>query len=38
MTTKEYLENLFKALNEGKITPEVYDVAISNIDEFCEDE
>lgn len=38
MKRSEYLENLFKAYNEGKISVEAYDAGIQNIDIFCEED
>ena len=38
MNTNKYLEELFKAFNEGRITAEVYDEALMNIDIFCEEQ
>lgn len=38
MCKQDYLENLFKKYNEGKISEEAYDAAILNIDAFCEDD
>jgi hypothetical protein len=37
MTKNEYLENNFKAYNEGRISAEAYCAALMNIDAFCED-
>lgn len=37
MTRDEYLENLFNAWNEGRISDEAYDAGVSNIDAFCDD-
>ena len=38
MTKDERLQKLFELLNEGKISEEVYDQAVSNIDNFAYDE
>ena len=38
MKRKEYLQNLFQAYNEGKISIDAYDAGLMNIDDFCEPE
>jgi hypothetical protein len=38
MKIDEYLQRAFNLLNSGKITEEIYDSMICNIDEFTEDE
>jgi hypothetical protein len=38
MKRDEYLQRAFNLLNSGKITEDVYDCMICNIDEFTEDE
>lgn len=38
MKRQEYLENLFNALNEGRISEEAYDAALLNTDVFCDEE
>ena len=38
MKRGEYLSDAFNKYNEGKISAEVYDAIIMNINEFCEDE
>ena len=38
MKRREYLSDAFNKYNEGKISAEVYDAIIMNINEFCEDE
>ena len=39
MKRKEYLKNAFEKYNEGKISAEVYDCILENINAFCvEDE
>ena len=37
MTRQEYLERAFNLFNEDKISGEVYDAMIENVDEFVED-
>lgn len=37
MTREQYLEHLFEAYNEGRISDEAYDQALMNMDEFVED-
>jgi hypothetical protein len=38
MKRGEYLSDAFNKYNEGKISAEVYDAIVMNINEFCEDE
>lgn len=38
MNTKAYLENLFNAFNEGRISAEAYDAAVINMSDFCDDD
>lgn len=38
MCRQDYLESIFKDYCEGKISEEVYDAALQNIDVFCEEE
>jgi hypothetical protein len=38
MTRQEYLEHAFEALNSGRVTTEVYDCMLMNIDVFCDDD
>lgn len=38
MNKQEYLENLFNAFNEGRISEEAYDAVLQNINIFCDDE
>ena len=38
MTKEERLEKLFELLNEGKISEEAYDAAVSNINNFVYEE
>lgn len=38
MCRQEYLESIFKAYCEGRISEEAYDAALQNIDIFCEEE
>lgn len=38
MSKQEYLERLLKALDEGRISAEAYDIAVENIDEFTDED
>ena len=38
MKRKEYLKNAFEKYNEGKISAEVYDCILENINAFCEED
>ena len=38
MCRQDYLESIFKAYCEGRISEEAYDAALQNIDIFCEEE
>lgn len=38
MTKREYLESLYYAHNDGKISDEAYDAALMNADNFTYDE
>ena len=38
MKRKEYLKNAFEKYNEGKISAEVYDCILENIENFCEED
>lgn len=38
MCRQEYLENLFNAFNEGRISTEAYDAAVMNMSNFCDDD
>lgn len=37
MKRQEYLENLFNALNEERISEEAYDAALLKTDVFCDE-
>lgn len=38
MNRQEYLENIFKNFNEGKISEEVYDAMLIQVDAFCDED
>ena len=38
MTRCEYLRQVVEAYNAGKISTDVYDAAVMNADNFCDDE
>lgn len=38
MKRSEYLQNAFRLRNEGKISDEVYDAMIMNVDSFCDED
>lgn len=38
MSRNDYLNEAFKLFNEGKISDNVYDAIVMNIDEFTEDD
>lgn len=37
MTKQQYLESLLKAHDEGRISDEAYDAALTNMDDFTEE-
>lgn len=38
LTRDEYLENLWKAYDEGRLSEEALDAGIANVDIFCTDD
>lgn len=38
MNKFEYMANIFKAFNEGRISEEAYDAAMMNVEAFCYDD